>query len=385
MGSITPAKTSSTLFEPLTIGSTTLAHRIALAPLTRFRATDEHVPITSLVGQYYNQRAAVPGTLLITEATFIAPQAGGTPNVPGIYSTDQINAWKKVTEGVHANGSKIFLQLWALGRAASADQLKKEFGDKARVVSASDIPFEGGSKPSPLSEDEVREYVKLYAQAAKNAIEAGFDGVEIHGANGYLLDQFTQDVSNQRTDAYGGSIEKRARFPLEVAKAVADAVGADRVGYRISPFSEFQGMRMKEPLPQFKYLVQGLKELDLAFLHLVEARITGNDDNPSSERITSLVEQWTDGGKTAFVAGGYKADNVNEVVDEMYKGRNVGVVFGRYFISNPDLVFRLKEGIKLEPYDRSLFYNAGEAKGYVTYPFSKEFQEILEKKGEVKV
>jgi NADPH2 dehydrogenase len=272
-----------------------------------------------------------------------------------------------------------------LGRAASADQLKKEFGDKARVVSASDIPFEGGSKPSPLSEDEVREYVKLYAQAAKNAIEAGFDGVEIHGANGYLLDQFTQDVSNQRTDAYGGSIEKRARFPLEVAKAVADAVGADRVGYRISPFSEFQGMRMKEPLPQFKYLVQGLKELDLAFLHLVEARITGNDDNPSSERITSLVEQWTDGGKTAFVAGGYKADNVNEVVDEMYKGRNVGVVFGRYFISNPDLVFRLKEGIKLEPYDRSLFYNAGEAKGYVTYPFSKEFQEILEKKGEVKV
>lgn len=380
MGSISPAaKVSSTLFKPLPIGSTTLSHRIALAPLTRFRATDAHVPIASLVSQYYTQRAIVPGTLLITEATFIAPQAGGAPNVPGIYSPEQIEEWKKVTAGVHANGSKIFLQLWALGRAANAGQLKKEFGDSARVVSASDIAFEGGDKPSALTEDEINEYVKLYAQAARNAVEAGFDGVEIHGANGYLLDQFTQDVSNVRTDSYGGSIENRARFPLAAAKAVVEAIGADKVGYRISPFSEFQGMRMKQPLPQFAHLVKGLKELDLAYLHLVEARITGNDDNANSDRITSLVEQWTDGGKTAFIAGGYKADNVNEVVDSTYEGRNIGIVFGRYFISNPDLVFRLKEGIKLEEYDRKLFYNAGEAKGYVTYPYSKELQERLEK------
>lgn len=294
-------------------------------------------------------------------------------NVPGIYNQDQIEGWKRVTSGVHENGSKIFLQLWALGRAASAETLKKEFGDKARVVSASDIPFEGGDKPSPLSEDEIEEYVNAYAQAAKNAIEAGFDGVEIHGANGYLLDQFLQDVSNKRTDRYGGSIENRARFPLAVAKAVVEAVGAEKVGYRISPYSPFQGMKMENPKPTFEYLIKGLKELKLVYLHVTESRVTGNADTESVEHIEPLVNLWAEDGSVALVAGGYKPDSARRAVDETYTGKNVLVVFGRWFISNPDLVFRLKNEVELTKYDRDTFYVPEQKHGYTDYEFSKEF------------
>lgn len=267
------------------------------------------------------------------------------------------------------------MQLWALGRAASEKQLKAELGNDARVVSASDIPFEGGDKPSPLSEAEIEEYIQLYTQAAKNAIEAGFDGVEIHGANGYLLDQFTQDVSNHRTDRYGGSVENRARFPLAVAKSVVEAVGAERVGYRISPFSPFQGMKMEEPKEQFEYLVRGLRELDLAYLHVVESRVNGNADTEDvHEDIKFLVDLWSGAeGKTTLVAGGYKAKSAYEAVEKTYKGKNVVVVFGRYFISNPDLVFKVKEGIELLKYNRDLFYNAMEERGYTDYEFSEEF------------
>lgn len=295
------------------------------------------------------------------------------PNPPGIYSQAQIENWKAVTSSVHKNGSKIFMQLWALGRAASGEQLKKELGPDAKVVSASDIAFEGGDKPTPLTEKEIEEYVRQYAQAAKNAIEAGFDGVEIHGANGYLLDQFLQDVSNTRTDKYGGSIENRARFALDTAKAVVDAVGADKVGYRISPYSPFQGMKMEDPKPTFEYLIKGLKELKLVYLHVTESRVTGNADVEGVEHIEPLVNMWTADGSTALVAGGYKPDSAFRAVDETYKGRNVLVVFGRFFISNPDLVFRLKEGIELTKYDRDTFYNAKETKGYTDYDFSKEF------------
>ena len=240
---------TSRLFQPLKIGNVELSNRIVLAPLTRFRADDDHVPLP-FVPEYYAQRGSYPGTLLVTEATFIAPQAGGFSNAPGIWSPAQIASWKNVTDAVHKKGSFIFLQLWALGRAADADQLKAELGEKGVVKSASNIPFKGGATPQALTEEEIHEYIGLYAQAAKNAIEAGFDGVEVHSANGYLIDQFLQDVSNDRTDAWGGSIEKRARFGLEVAKAVVEAVGAEKTGIRISPFSVFQGMKMKEPRPR---------------------------------------------------------------------------------------------------------------------------------------
>jgi NADPH2 dehydrogenase len=257
-----------------------------MAPLTRLRADDAHVPLP-FVAEYYAQRASVPGTLLLSEATFIAPHGGGLGNVPGIWNSEQIAAWKTVTSAVHAKGSFMFLQLWAMGRAGSAESLDKEFG--LTVPSASDIAFEGGDKPVALTEEEIWNFVGYYKQAAINAIEAGFDGVEVHGANGYLIDQFTQDTCNQRTDGWGGSIEKRARFGLEVTKAVVAAVGKEKVGIRLSPYSHFQGMKMKDPIPQFEYFAGELKKLGLAYLHLVESRIAGNADTESTEKIDFLV------------------------------------------------------------------------------------------------
>jgi len=366
----------SNLFKPLKIGHLQLQNRVVLAPLTRFRADDAHVPLP-FVADYYAQRGSVPGTLLISEASFIAPQAGGFPNAPGIWNEEQIKSWKHVTDAVHAKGSFIFLQLWALGRAANADVLKAELGPDAQVKSSSDVPIsgEGQAVPTPLTEAEIHEYIGLYAQAAKNSIAAGFDGVEIHGANGYLVDQFTQDNANKRTDKWGGSVENRARFGIEVAKAVVNAVGAEKTGIRLSPYSPFQDMKMVDPVPQFTYLSEELKKLKLAYVHVVESRVHGASDaeNPTEESLDFLVNLW---GKTSpvLLAGGFKPDTAKAAADSVYKDKDIAIVFGRYFISNPDLVFRIKEGIPLEPYDRNKFYNAKSEEGYITYPFSKEFE-----------
>ncbi|PQE16140.1 NADh:flavin oxidoreductase NADh oxidase family protein [Rutstroemia sp. NJR-2017a BVV2] len=227
-----------------------------------------------------------------------------------------------------------------------------------------DIPYEGGATPTPLTEEEIKEYVGLYAQAAKNSIAASFDGVEVHGANGYLIDQFIQDISNNRTDAWGGSVEKRARFGIEAAKAVVEAVGADRTGFRMSPYSEFQGMRMKDPKPQFAYLAQELKKLKLHRF--------GSTDVEATENVDFLVDIW-DNQSPVLIAGGFTQDSAKRAADEEYKGKDVAIVFGRYFISNPDLVFRVEKGIEFTPYDRKTFYSKGE-EGYTTWPFSKEFE-----------
>jgi NADPH2 dehydrogenase len=363
---------SSRLFQPLKVGKVELSNRIVMAPLTRFRADKSHVP-HPFVPEYYEQRASYPGTLLITEATFISAKAGGYDNVPGIYNQAQIDAWKKVTAAVHAKKSFIYVQLWALGRAATLKTLKAELGEEGKVVSASDIPFEGGATPTPLTEEEIHQFIGYYVQAAKNAMEAGFDGVEIHGANGYLIDQFLQDVSNKRTDGWGGSIEKRARFGLEVAKAVVEAIGAERTGIRMSPYSEFQGMKMKDPEPQFSYYTEQLKKLKLAYIHVVESRIRGNADVEATEKIDFLVDIW---GKTSpvFIAGGFRQDSAYRAADEEYTDKDIAVVFGRYFISNPDLVFKVREGIKFTDYDRDLFYNKEDPHGYIDWPFSKEWE-----------
>lgn len=373
---------TSNLFRPLRLGRGELSNRIAMAPLTRFRADDAHVPMQPMVSEYYAQRAAVPGTLLITEATLIAPQAGSYDHAPGIWSDAQIESWKKVTDAVHARKSMVYLQLWALGRTASLDSLKRDVGaDAAKIVSAGDRPLAGGPTPTPLSEAEIWEYVALYAQAATNAMAAGFDGVEIHGANGYLVDQFLQDVTNNRTDAWGGSIENRARFALEVTKAVAAAVGGDRTAIRLSPFSTFQGMRMADPTPQFSHLVRELKQFGLAYLHVVDPRISGSSDVESTDieptdKVNFLVDIW-DNQSPVLVAGGFTPDMAACAVDEQFPGKDVVIVFGRYFISNPDLVFRIEKGIDLTPYDRSKFYVKGSPEGYTTYPYSKEFLETM--------
>ncbi|KAL5115077.1 hypothetical protein ACEQ8H_007052 [Pleosporales sp. CAS-2024a] len=358
----------SRLFKPLKVGNMELKNRVAMAPLTRFRASDEHV-IMSIAAEHYGQRACVPGTLLVTEATIIAKQYGGYPNVPHIETQQQIDAWKKITDEVHKKGSFIYLQLWALGRVAN-----KQFceANGITVIGASPIALDSEhAEPKEMTQDDIKNAVQAFAQAAKNAIAAGFDGVEIHGANGYLVDQFLQDKTNQRSDSYGGSIENRSRFVVEVTQAVVDAIGSDKTGIRLSPFSDFQGMHMADPIPQFSDVITKLNKLHLAYLHLVESRISGSADMESSDALDPLVKLF-DG--PLLIAGGFKPDSAKRLVDEERADRDVVVVFGRYFTSTPDLVFRLQKGIPLSPYNRDTFYNAKSEVGYTDQPFSDEWK-----------
>ncbi|KAH7068438.1 hypothetical protein BKA63DRAFT_114250 [Paraphoma chrysanthemicola] len=357
----------SRLFKPLKVGNLEIQNRVAMAPLTRFRASDEHV-ILPMATKYYSQRASTPGTLLITEATIISPEYGGYPNVPHIYTQEQIDAWRKVTDEVHRQGSFIYSQLWALGRVANPEFAK---ANGIIIKSSSAVALNSDyAEPEEMTQEDIKQTVAAFAQAAKNAIAAGFDGVEIHGANGYLVDQFNQDRVNQRTDQYGGSVQNRSRFAIEVTQAVASAVGADKTGIRLSPFSDFQGMRMKDPIPQFSDIIEKLNPLGLAYIHLVESRVSGNADVESFESLDPLLPLF-DG--PVLIAGGFKPSSARRLVDQDHKDRDVVVVFGRYFISTPDIVFRLKEGIDLNPYDRDTFYNAKEERGYLDQPFSKQW------------
>ncbi|KAF8890999.1 hypothetical protein BD779DRAFT_1437986 [Infundibulicybe gibba] len=366
------------LFQAIQLGRLALQHRVVLAPLTRFKSGHmDHVPTVPLMKEYYTQRASTPGSLLITEATLIAAQAGGYANVPGIWSQLQIDAWKQITDAVHAKGSFIFLQLWALGRTANPDILAAE-DPSFPYISASNLKLSSSpaSKPAPraLTVPEIDKYVALYAQAARNAIVAGFDGVEIHGATGYLVDQFLQDVSNVRDDEYGGSVENRSRFALRVVDAVADAVGADRTALRLSPWSSFQDMGMSDPVPQFTHLISTLARThtDLAYIHLVESRAEiGDDASAAHKSNAALRAAWAP--RRVITAGGYDRAGALAAAEE---DGDALVAFGRNYISNPDLPKRLQKDIPLMPYDRKTFYvpvdQPGSAYGYVDYPFAEE-------------
>ncbi|KNZ71964.1 NADPH dehydrogenase 1 [Termitomyces sp. J132] len=370
--------TTPRLFQPINVGTTKLQHRLVLAPLTRFRSTKTHVPVLPLVKEYYSQRSSTPGSLLITEATFIAAKAGGYHNVPGIWNDEQINAWKEVTDQVHANGSFIFVQLWALGRAADPDILSSEGHP---FVAPSPIAI--ASKPTPLPReltiDEIQEYTSLYVKAAKNAVEkAGFDGVEIHGANGYIVDQFLQERSNQRSDQYGGSIQARSKFGLDVVDAVVEAIGAERTAIRLSPWSTFQDMGSDDPIPQFSYFVSTLKARHphMAYLHLVEPRIMGSTDCVAAEHESNDFIRVIWGPAPLIVAGGYTRESAIEIA-EAHEGELVA--FGRYYISNastltPDLPRRVIKDIPFTPYDRKTFYapvgdEDGTEHGYIDHHF----------------
>ncbi|KAH7131720.1 putative N-ethylmaleimide reductase [Dactylonectria estremocensis] len=357
----------SRLLTPLSVGSIQLKHRVGLCPLTRFRATDGHVP-SDLMVEYYSQRGSVSGTLLVAEGTFISVEDGGYANVPGIYNQEQIEAWKKVTDAVHKNGSYMFCQLWALGRAADPEVTAAE----GTTIASSDALAIDAKSPQPrrLTVDEVKLRIQNYVSAAKNAIAAGFDGVELHGANGYLIDQFLQDCCNQRDDEYGGSIENRSRFALEVVKAVSEAIGAEKTAIRFSPWSTYNGMRMANPISQFSDIIGKLAKLNLAYLHLVESRIAGNADVEADDKLTFAYNLWEG---PILVAGGLKPDVARQLVDEEHPQKNIVAMFGRSFISTPDLPFRIAKGLDLNPYIRDTFYTAKSPVGYIDYPFSKEY------------
>ncbi|OJJ05551.1 hypothetical protein ASPVEDRAFT_45071 [Aspergillus versicolor CBS 583.65] len=361
---------ASTLFQPLRIGTVELQHRVVMAPLTRLRADSQHVQLP-IATTYYEQRASVPGTLIIAEATQISAAQGGVPHGPGIWSEPQIQAWKKITDAIHARGSYAFCQLIALGRAADPATLKQDGDYDLLAPSAIPIdPTRPDYTPKELSLEQITEAVQNFAAAAKNAVRAGFDGVEIHGANGYLVDQFLQDVTNQRSDLWGGSVPNRARFAVEVAKAVVDAVGPEKVGFRISPWNTWQGMKMVNPIPQFTYLVEQLKELKLAYLHIIESRVINNVDTEKTEGIETFLDIW---GKTSpvLVAGGYNATNFDTAFVD-YKNNDIAVVFGRHFLANPDLPNRIRLGLPLNKYDRDTFYTPMQENGYTDYPFDNE-------------
>ncbi|KAL0573440.1 Stress response protein nst1 [Marasmius crinis-equi] len=337
----------SKLFSPIQIGFMNLQHRIVHAPTSRYRADSDSVPLMPIVGEYYAQRARVPGMLLISEGTLIARKAGGMPNIPGIWNERQIGAWKEVASRVHEHKSFIFLQIYALGRGADPEILDRM---GCPYVSASDIPMQHASpdgklavksvrRPRPLSHEEIEEYIRLFAEAASNAVwKAGLDGVEIHAAGGYLIDQFLQDMSNCRTDEYGGSIENRARFGLRVVEAVVRVVGEERTGIRISPWSTYQdeetlGMRMTDPKPTFGYFVAELKKRfpHLAYLHVQEPRADGwdtVDDLPEGVDNDFIREIW--GDKVLVSSGGYD----RKLAIDTARTKGDVIAFGRHFIAN---------------------------------------------------
>ncbi|EQB45761.1 hypothetical protein CGLO_15321 [Colletotrichum gloeosporioides Cg-14] len=383
------AAENTKLFQPLKMGKMDLAHRVVMAPLTRYRADDDGAPILPMVAKYYADRASTPGTLLISEATAVSPADIGDLNLPGFSTEAECAAWKQVFDAVHAKGSYIFQQLWSLGRAADPDFVK---GRGYKYCSSSDVQMTGRPvPPEPLTEDEIWVKINAWRDAAKKVVAAGGDGVEIHGAHGYLVDQFTRDSANKRTDKWGGSVENRARFLLEIVKACVEEIGAERVALRLSPFATFQESYSTDPdtWEQTLYVVRELKKAGykLAYISLVEAvgnpvnlgivpRQPTDDVQPFAEdrpqTLDFILEEW-DNISPVVVAGGYLGDSARWAVDERYKKWDVAVAFGRYFISNPDLVFRVKNNIPFTPYDRSTFYLKKSNDGYNTWEFSEEY------------
>ena len=354
----------SLLFSKTALGPLTLQNRLVMAPLTRNRATG-NIP-NDLMAQYYAQRASAG--LIISEGTSPSPNGLGYPRIPGAFSAAQVAAWNRVTEGVHAQGAKMFMQLMHCGRIAH--QLNLPAG--ARVLAPSAVAAAGemytdaeGMKPHPvpqaMTEADIASTAEEYVQAAKNAVAAGFDGVELHAANGYLLEQFIRPNSNQRTDRYGGTIENRARFVLEVAAAAIKAIGRDKVGIRLSPFGVFNDMPVYEAMQaDYTYLAREINALGLAYVHLVDHSPMGAP--PVPESIKAAFRSVFKGA--LILSGGYDAARAES---DLAAEKCDLIAAGRPFLANPDLVARWKAGAAVNAPDFSTFYTPG-PKGYTDYP-----------------
>lgn len=369
--------TQRKLFTPVQIGAITLGHRVVMAPLTRSRSVQPGDIPGDLMLEYYEQRAS-QGGLVISEATSISIAGRGWFGAPGMYTDEQVVGWKKIVNAVHAQGGRIFSQLWNVGRSSHVS-----LTNGAAPVAPSVVPEywlnsrpsisapSGWVNPSPhraLEITEIPGIVEDYRKAAEHAKAAGFDGVEVHAANGYLLDQFLQDVSNKRTDAYGGSIENRSRFLLEVVQALVAVWGGERVGVRIGPGGTWNSMSDSDPAALFDYVAEQLNRFGLAYLHVIEPRVKGNvviaEGQPpvAAERLRKIFK-----GKIV-AAGGFEPDTAEAVVE---KGDADLVAFGRHFVANPDLPKRIQLGLPLNEYDRKTFYTF-DSRGYTDYPFYEQ-------------
>jgi N-ethylmaleimide reductase len=366
------------LFSPLKIGPYQLTHRLVMAPLTRMRAARPSLAPRPLNAEYYAQRAT-QGGLIIAEASPVTATGFGNPGVPGIYSDDQVTGWREVVDAVHAEGGFIFLQLWHVGRvshssfqpggalpvAPSAVAISTEY--KAMMADGKAVAYE---TPRALETSEIPEIVTAFRQAAINAKAAGFDGVEVHGANGYLIEQFLQSRSNLRTDQYGGSVENRVRFLMEVVRAVIEIWGADRVGVRLSPYGVANDSGEPDPMPLYTHAIQSLNPLGLAYLHFIEPRSSGaGPAEVNWQNVPSAMVRFRPIWKGVLIsAGGFTGEAADAAIAA---GHADAIAFGRIFISNPDLPRRLQHGYPLTPYNRATFYG-GEDKGYTDYPAHDE-------------
>ncbi len=352
-------RAAPTLFTPVRLARQSLPNRVVMAPMTRNRAGRGNVP-GALNALYYAQRASAG--LIVTEGSQVSPRGVGYPDTPGIHTDAQVEGWRRVTEAVHREGGRIFLQLWHVGRV-SHPSVQAEGGlpvapsalaaEGALYTAAGPLPY---PVPRALETDEVPGVVEEFAAGARNALRAGFDGVELHGANGYLIDQFLRDGSNRRTDRYGGPVENRARFLLQVAAAVTDVWGGDRVGVRFSPGSPYNGMRDSDPAGTFGYAAHALNRFGLAYLHLSEALGTPAPVAPLVRRVFR---------GPLILNGGYDRAAADAAISS---GAADLVAFGTAFIANPDLPARLAEDAPLGAPDPATFYG-GDARGYTDYPF----------------
>lgn len=363
---------TSALFTPLKVGACTLSHRVVMAPLTRMRASRPGNVPGAMNALYYGQRAT-EGGLIVAEASPVSASGHGAPDTPGIHTDAQVAGWRLVTQAVHERGGRIFLQLWHMGRLSHPSHQPGGVLPVAPSAVAADAMAMTASfgrepygVPRALETDEIPGVIADYARAARLAMDAGFDGVEIHAANGYLLEQFLQSRTNRRTDAYGGSIENRARFTLEVTRAVTAVWGADRVGIRLSPFGRANDSGEAEPLPLYTHLIGALDPMGLAYLHLIEPRASGaGQAEVDHQDVPSAAELFRPAWRGVLIAAGnFRGDTAAAMVG---RGQADAIAFGRLFISNPDLPQRLRTGAALEPYDRKTFYGGGE-QGYVDYP-----------------
>jgi N-ethylmaleimide reductase len=360
----------ASLFSPLQVGPYLLQHRVVMAPLTRMRAERTSFAPRPLNAEYYGQRATAGG-LIIAEASPVAATGRGNPATPGIYSSEQTEGWRRVVDAVHAKGGFIFLQLWHVGRVSHSSAVPiTGNGMLAMTASGKPEPYE---TPRALETHEIADVIEAFRQGARNAMQAGFDGVEIHGANGYLLEQFLQSHTNLRTDQYGGSIANRARLLLEIADAAIGIWGADRVAVRLSPYGVANGSGEPDPMPLYGHVIRALDALDLAYLHFIEPRSSGaGRAEVNHQNVPSAMQLFRPLWQGVLIsAGGFDGASAEAAVAA---GHADAIAFGRTFISNPDLPARIRHGVPLTPYNRATFYGGGEI-GYTDYPNHGEPQQ----------